>query len=98
MGDRFIPNRNADNWEIQFYSNDNENRAPTRRQRDANGCLLTGPGTGGPTRVAGTEAATAATGTNLPAAPTNVITPPVAAPQNPQNNGKFTLELYIRVK
>ncbi len=78
MGDRFIPNRNADNWEIQFYSNDNENRAPSRRPRDANGCLITGP-----VRL-GTE--TNPTTANLPPA-TNVITPPVAAPQNPQNNG-----------
>ena len=42
IGDRFIPNRNAENWEIQFYINDNENRTPLRRTRDINGCL-TGP-------------------------------------------------------
>jgi cell division cycle 20-like protein 1 (cofactor of APC complex) len=75
MGDRFIPNRNTDNWEIQFYSNDNENRAPTRRQRDANGCLT------GPIRP-GTDHTTP----NIPTA-NNVITPPVAVPQNPQTNG-----------
>lgn len=75
-GDRFIPNRNVDNWEIQFYSNDNENRAPSRRPRDANGCL-TGPARPGTDQT---------TNNNVPTA-TNVITPPVAAPQNPQNNG-----------
>lgn len=80
MGDRFIPNRNAENWEIQFYSNDNENRAPQRRPRDANGCLITGP------------VRTATDTTTTPNAPTatNVITPPVAVPQNPQNNGNNT--------
>lgn len=82
MGDRFIPNRNVDNWEIQFYSNDNENRAPSRRQRDANGCLT------GINRTAPDQTPSP----NVPAA-TNVITPPAAAaaanaaPQNPQNNG-----------
>lgn len=75
IGDRFIPNRNAENWEIQFYSNDNENRAPIRRPRDANGCII------GPVRT-GTDQTTT---TNTPA--NNVITPPVALPQNPQNNG-----------
>lgn len=75
-GDRFIPNRNVENWEIQFYSNDNENRAPSRRPRDANGCL-TGPVRPGTDQTANT---------NVPTA-TNVITPPVAVPQNPQNNG-----------
>lgn len=80
IGDRFIPNRNVENWEIQFYSNDNENRAPSRRTRDSNGCL------NGPLRQ-GAEP------TNVPNLPTanNVIPPPAAAvPQNPQNNGANT--------
>ena len=75
IGDRFIPNRNVDNWEIQFFSNDNENRAPLRRPRDANGCL-TGPIRPGVDQTANNVIPTA----------TTVITPPVATP-NPQNNG-----------
>lgn len=76
IGDRFIPNRNADNWEIQFYSNDNENRAPPRRLRDANGCLT------GPIRP-GVDQTT----TNTIPTTTNIINPPVTVPTNPQNNG-----------